>query len=55
MNVGVLGSTVVWPKPGQRTETPIPWVTHSLATKSRAQEAMKAEIVHIEPPKITTK
>ncbi|KAF3617626.1 hypothetical protein FXO37_34552 [Capsicum annuum] len=53
--VGALVFAVAWPKLGQGTKPPIPRVTHSLSTKMRAQEAMKAEIIHIDPLKITTK
>lgn len=46
---------MVWSKPGQIHDPPVPRVTHFLATKLRAQEAMKAEVIHIDSPKITTK
>lgn len=49
-----LGNTIVWPKLGHGNKTRIPWVTHSLAMKVRAQEAMKAVHIQIRPPKITT-
>ncbi|KAF3658305.1 hypothetical protein FXO38_13282 [Capsicum annuum] len=53
--VGAPGNTVVWPKLSYGHEPLIPRVTHSLAMQLRAQEAMKAELIQIEPPRITTK
>lgn len=51
VSVEALGTASVWNKPGHRNRPPMPRVIHSLAIKLRVQEAMKAEFIHIEPPR----